>query len=131
MTGYWPLSIVEHGIGLNITLMSYVGEIGIGFTAASCLVPQPQELVTDILAAHSELRRHALPHAPRRAAKQKRAATKALEAGGVAVLEPGRAQRKASPISAASAAAPKAGRGATAKPARGKSGHTKATRTHD
>jgi diacylglycerol O-acyltransferase len=25
MTGYWPLSIVEHGVGINITLLSYAG----------------------------------------------------------------------------------------------------------
>jgi len=52
MKGYWPLSIVEHGVGLNITLMSYAGALGIGFTAASRAVPEPQELVVDMLAAH-------------------------------------------------------------------------------
>lgn len=79
MTGYWPLSIVEHGIGLNITLMSYDGELGIGFTAASCVIPRPQELAADLLAAHEELQRKALPQlrakAPKRAAG--RAKTKA------------------------------------------------------
>ena len=116
MTGYWPLSIVEHGVGLNITLMSYVGEIGIGFTAASCLVPQPQELVADILAAHSELQRHALPQASRRATTQQRAAAKAVKSGAARVLRPARTKHKVPPISAT--------------PARRRTGRTKATRTH-
>ena len=60
MTGYWPFSIVEHGVGLNITLMSYAGELGIGFTVARCLVPKPQELADDILAAYRELQHCAL-----------------------------------------------------------------------
>jgi diacylglycerol O-acyltransferase len=57
MTGYWPLSIVEHGVGLNITFMSYAGTIGIGFTAARCAVPDPQELVAALLSEYDELRR--------------------------------------------------------------------------
>jgi len=69
MTGYWPFSIVEHGVGLNITLMSYAGMLGIGFTAARSLVPEPQELVDDMLAAQQELQRAALRRPkPRRAA---------------------------------------------------------------
>ena len=63
MRAYWPLSIVEHGIGLNITLMSYVDTLGIGITTASCVIPEPQELVSDILAAHQELKRGALSRA--------------------------------------------------------------------
>jgi WS/DGAT/MGAT family acyltransferase len=61
MVGYWPLSIVEHGVGLNITLMSYADILGVGFTVAQCAVPDPQELVTDFHAALAELQRHALP----------------------------------------------------------------------
>jgi diacylglycerol O-acyltransferase len=34
MSGYWPLSIVEHGVGLNITLMSYAGTLCFGFVVA-------------------------------------------------------------------------------------------------
>jgi diacylglycerol O-acyltransferase len=61
MVGYWPLSIVEHGVGLNITLMSYADILGVGFTVAHCAVPDPQELVTDFHAALAELLHHALP----------------------------------------------------------------------
>jgi diacylglycerol O-acyltransferase / wax synthase len=126
MTGYWPLSIVEHGVGLNITLMSYVGELGIGFTAASCVIPQPQELVADIMAAYRELRRHVLPHSSRRATTRKLAATKAVKADAVPVPRPARRTRKSASISAVPVAAVrKAPRRATATPAAGKSRHTK------
>jgi WS/DGAT/MGAT family acyltransferase len=125
MTGYWPLSIVEHGIGLNITLMSYNGELGIGFTVASCVVPQPQELVADILAAHQELKRHALlPPATR-----KRAVATAVTVDRAPAPRPGRGNRKSSPNSAAlAAAAPKARHRATATPTARKSGRSKAGR---
>ena len=56
MTGYWPLSIVEHGVGLNITLMSYAGKLCIGFTVARCAVPDVQLLADDFMAAFDELR---------------------------------------------------------------------------
>jgi diacylglycerol O-acyltransferase / wax synthase len=56
MTDYWPLSIVEHGVGLNITLMSYNGSLGVGFTVASCAVPDAHELVADFLRAHAQLK---------------------------------------------------------------------------
>jgi hypothetical protein len=56
MTGYWPLSIVEHGVGLNITLMSYAGKLCLGLTAARCAVPDVQILAGDFLGAFEELR---------------------------------------------------------------------------
>lgn len=34
MCTYWPLSIPEHDLGLNITVMSYAGAMRSGFTAA-------------------------------------------------------------------------------------------------
>jgi len=55
MTDYWPLSIVEHGVGLNITVMSYAGAMGFGFTAARCAVPDARELTVALLAALDEL----------------------------------------------------------------------------
>ena len=57
MSGYWPLSIVEHGVGLNITLISYAGKLFLGFTVARCAVPDARELADDLLAAHEELRK--------------------------------------------------------------------------
>ncbi len=55
MQEYWPVSIVEHGIGLNITVLSYVGTLGFGFTAARALVADADELGADLAAAHAEL----------------------------------------------------------------------------
>jgi WS/DGAT/MGAT family acyltransferase len=56
MTGYWPLSIVEHGIGVNITLMSYAGNLCFGFVVAKNAVPEAAELAQDLLAAWDELK---------------------------------------------------------------------------
>jgi hypothetical protein len=63
MTTYWPLSIVEHGVALNITVMSYCGEMGFGFTAARCAVPDARELSAALMLALSEF-------APRRSARR-------------------------------------------------------------
>ncbi len=124
MTGYWPLSIVEHGIGLNITLMSYNGAMGIGFTVASCVVPQPQELVADILAAHQELQSRALP--PLAAKARKRAAVRAVKAEHAPTLRPARGRRKTAPVSAAPVAAAAKARRAAVPPPKRNSGRAKA-----
>ena len=55
MATYWPLSIVEHGVGLNITVMSYAGAMGFGFTTARSAVPDARELSAALLAALDEL----------------------------------------------------------------------------
>jgi WS/DGAT/MGAT family acyltransferase len=55
MATYWPLSIAEHGLGLNITVMSYAGAMGFGFTTARCAVPDARKLSTALLAALDEL----------------------------------------------------------------------------
>ena len=56
MTGYWPLSIVEHGVGINITLMSYAGKLCLGFVVARCAVPDARHLADDFLDAFEELK---------------------------------------------------------------------------
>lgn len=59
---YWPVSIVEHGVGLNITLQSYAGSLDFGLLAARSAVPGLPRLARGLLAAFSELeaaRRHA------------------------------------------------------------------------
>ena len=67
MTGYWPLSIVEHGVGLNITLMSYAGRLCLGFTVARCAVPDVRALADDFLLEFEELKVRALaPPKPKR-----------------------------------------------------------------
>jgi WS/DGAT/MGAT family acyltransferase len=55
MVSYWPLSIVEHGVGLNITVMSYAGTMGFGFTTARSAVPEPRELAVALQDALDEL----------------------------------------------------------------------------
>jgi diacylglycerol O-acyltransferase / wax synthase len=75
MRTYWPLSIVEHGVGLNITVMSYAGELGFGFTTARRAVPDAGELVADLIAAHDELQRRST--ARRRTARATTAGTPA------------------------------------------------------
>jgi diacylglycerol O-acyltransferase len=55
MATYWPLSIPEHGLGLNITVMSYVDAMGFGFTTARSAVPDARELSAALLAALDEL----------------------------------------------------------------------------
>ena len=59
MTDYWPLSITEHGVGLNLTVMSYAHTMGFGFTAARCAVPDARELTSALMEAFEELQ--ALP----------------------------------------------------------------------
>jgi hypothetical protein len=64
MSGYWPLSIVEHGVGLNITLMSYAGTLFLGFVVARNAVPDVRELADDFMAAFEELKQCAPAPAP-------------------------------------------------------------------
>jgi len=68
MSGYWPLSIVEHGVGLNITLMDYAGTLFLGFVAARAAVPDARQLADDFLAAFDEMKQWpAEPSPPRKA----------------------------------------------------------------
>ncbi len=54
---HWPLSIVQHGLGLNVTVESYAGALGFGLTAARDAVPEPRLIADALLAAHEELKR--------------------------------------------------------------------------
>lgn len=51
----YPASIVGHGMGLNITLFSYAGEMGFGFTGCRDTVPHLQRLAVHTGAAVAEL----------------------------------------------------------------------------
>jgi WS/DGAT/MGAT family acyltransferase len=55
MASYWPLSITEHNVGLNITVMSYAGAMGFGFTTARNAVPDPAGLSAALDAELHEL----------------------------------------------------------------------------
>ena len=83
MSGYWPLSIVEHGVGLNITLMSYAGMLFLGFVVARSAVPDVRELADDFMAAFEEMKQ-CVPQAPKpvkAAAKKPAATTRRARAG--------------------------------------------------
>jgi len=55
MLTYWPVSIVMHGLGLNITVQSYCGSLDFGLVAARRAVPDIHNLVRALHAAHEEL----------------------------------------------------------------------------
>jgi hypothetical protein len=57
MRTYWPLSIVEHGMGLNITVVSYCGALDFGLVAARSAVPDVRKLARSLESAHAELLR--------------------------------------------------------------------------
>lgn len=69
MRSYLPMSIVTHGLGLNITTTSYAGEMGFGFVAACNAVPEPRELTEALAAAFAELEALA-GRVPRRRARR-------------------------------------------------------------
>ena len=52
---WWPLSIVEHGLGLNITVQSYAGSLDFGVVAACSAMRDPGAFVAAIREAFSEL----------------------------------------------------------------------------
>jgi len=54
---HWPLSIVGHGLGLNITVESYAGQLEFGVTAAAAAVPRPAAIAGGLVAAFEQLRR--------------------------------------------------------------------------
>jgi WS/DGAT/MGAT family acyltransferase len=52
---YWPVSIVEHGVGLNITLQSYAGSLDFGLIAARSALPDVHRVARGLLDAFAEL----------------------------------------------------------------------------
>jgi WS/DGAT/MGAT family acyltransferase len=55
MLTYWPASIVEHGVGLNITVQSYCGSLDFGLVAARNAVPDVGQIAKSLHEAHAEL----------------------------------------------------------------------------
>ena len=55
MVRYWPLSIVGHGLGVNITVESYAGSLEFGVITASSAVRDPRQLADGLVAAHGQL----------------------------------------------------------------------------
>ena len=56
MLTFWPVSIVMHGLGLNITVQSYCGSLDFGLIAARRAVPDMKPLIRALHAAHDELK---------------------------------------------------------------------------
>lgn len=77
MRTYWPLSIAEHGLGLNITVMSYAGAMGFGFTAARVAVPDARALTRALAESFDELVAKSRPRAARKTTARKTTARKA------------------------------------------------------
>jgi len=58
---WWPASIVEHGLGLNITLQSYAGSLDFGIVAARAGIRDARPLARGLQAAFTELQRATEP----------------------------------------------------------------------
>jgi WS/DGAT/MGAT family acyltransferase len=56
---WWPLSIVEHGLGVNVTAQSYAGSLDFGVVAARDALRDPTAFADEMRDAFAELR--ALP----------------------------------------------------------------------
>ncbi len=61
MTGLYPLSIVVHGVALNITVQSYLGQLCFGLIACRRALPDVAELAQQFERALETLRRLPLP----------------------------------------------------------------------
>jgi hypothetical protein len=70
MVGYYPVSQVGHGMALNITVLSYAGQLSFGFVACRDSVPSVQRLAVHVGDALDELEATYLPKA-RKAAPAK------------------------------------------------------------
>jgi diacylglycerol O-acyltransferase / wax synthase len=54
MLTFHPLSIVMHGLGLNITVQTYAGSVDFGIIAGKEVLTHPQDLADALLAAYQE-----------------------------------------------------------------------------
>jgi hypothetical protein len=52
---YWPISIVEHGLGLNVTVESYCGSLDFGVLAAKAAMPDVRRFARELRESHEEL----------------------------------------------------------------------------
>ena len=113
MTDYYPLSIVVHGVALNITVQSHVDQLCFGLIACRRAVPDVHELGQQVQRAMQTLR--ALMAAPALAAPETKETAAAASAHVLAAHEgatPKRARKTRSPrlrvVPVAQAAAPAA-----------------------
>ena len=57
MRSWWPVSIVEHGLGLNVTVESYCGSLDFGLVAAKAAMPDVRKLADALYDALEELKK--------------------------------------------------------------------------
>ena len=57
MLTHYPVSIPAHGVGLNITLSSYVDQLFFGITACAAALPDAAALRNDLLDEYAQLKR--------------------------------------------------------------------------
>jgi hypothetical protein len=74
---YYPVSIVTHGLALNITVVSYSGAIDFGITACRRAMPDIDGFVDDMRTAYDELK-GAIERHLRKAADESAAAQAAV-----------------------------------------------------
>jgi diacylglycerol O-acyltransferase len=95
MVTFHPLSIVIHGLALNITIQTYAGSVDFGVIADKQAVPHVQDLADMLEAAFEEAKGLLMPAAepppPAPAAKKKPAAKKAMAPRKKAVAKATRA----------------------------------------
>ena len=58
VTHYYPISIVTHGLALNITVQSYAGSLEFGVLSCPDALPRPQALADRLAGALEELEEH-------------------------------------------------------------------------
>ncbi len=104
MTDYYPLSIVVHGVALNITVQSHVDQICFGLIACRRAVPDVHELGKHVQRAMETLRALVEPRAPAAAPRRPSRHRAALAAAAPTARRDARATR------ARSKAKPKAAR---------------------
>jgi len=105
MTDYYPLSIVVHGIALNITVQSHVDQLCFGLIACRRAVPDVHELGNHLQRAMATLRALVAPEA---AAAGADAPTKHVAANGsAATATPARAKRRSARAEAKTPRAPR------------------------
>lgn len=63
MLNYLPVSIVVHGVALNITVQSYEDQLGFGLIACRRAVPDLKDLASDLRRAWAELQKLPVPAA--------------------------------------------------------------------
>ncbi|HWK83275.1 MAG TPA: wax ester/triacylglycerol synthase family O-acyltransferase [Caldimonas sp.] len=125
MTDYYPLSIVVHGVALNITVQSHVDQLCFGLIACRRAVPDVHELGAQVQRAMAQLRAltaaPALGHADAAAAVpvQEAVANEAVAKEGVAKEGATRAKRPRTPRLRVVAATPPAAAAGKRKPRSG------------